>query len=418
MNLFANPKLDNYCIPFFIFMIIACGDKGSYFRPLLTYAFPLLLIFRFIVSKRYLSFKLKKKYVTSLRGIIFVYVFWVLITTLASSNILNSMYYFGKLCIFFSLVYIFYVWLNSSFKYWLIVKACCCATFFVATSIYIQYFFVSLGFLNIDNDRLAGMYGNVNTGGFVMSMLSLLCYYAYLLTKRRKYLYLMFYGFISIFITGSRASLLVFIFAIIFMYFRRKMPKRILILFVFSFCCIVSLALFYMNELLQLARVDNGTAGRDYLWLVAVQIISDNFFWGIGAGNLKEVGAGYLNNLPLISDWERNALLENAIQSSHNMYLEAFVDTGVIGVILYVLIFFYIICLYKRGTKCEMNSYRQFSYFMLGVMFGIAFRGFFESNGYLCKGWLNVDLMFWIYLILYKRKDIVYVNFNNLSTIR
>ena len=98
-----------------------------------------------------------------------------------------------------------------------------------------------------------------------------------------------------------------------------------------------------MNELLQLARVDNGTAGRDYLWLIAVQIISDNFFLGIGAGNLKEVGADYLNNLPLISDWERNALLENAIQSSHNMYLEAFVDTGVIGGVLYILIFLNII---------------------------------------------------------------------------
>ena len=30
MNLFANPKLDNYCIPFFIFMVMACGDKGSH----------------------------------------------------------------------------------------------------------------------------------------------------------------------------------------------------------------------------------------------------------------------------------------------------------------------------------------------------------------------------------------------------
>lgn len=100
MNLFANPKLDNYCIPFFIFMVMACGDKGSHFRPLLTYAIPILIILRFIVSKRYFSFKFKRKNVISLRGLILLYTFWMLIVTLASSNILNSLYYWGKLCIF------------------------------------------------------------------------------------------------------------------------------------------------------------------------------------------------------------------------------------------------------------------------------------------------------------------------------
>lgn len=416
MNLFANPKLDNYCIPFFIFMVMACGDKGSHFRPLLTYAIPILIILRFIVSKRYFSFKFKRKNVISLRGLILLYTFWMLIVTLASSNILNSLYYWGKLCIFFSLIYITYIWLNSSVKYWLIIKACCYASFCVATSIYLQYFIVSLGFLNVDSNRLAGMYGNVNTGGFVMSMLSLLCYYTYLVTRRKKYLYLVFYGLISVLITGSRASFLVFVFAIISMYFRRKMPKKIFIFFILAICCMASLIAFHLDELLQLARIDHGTAGRNYLWLIAIQIISGNLLWGIGPGNLKEVGADYLNDLPLISDWERNALLENAIQSSHNMYLEAFVDAGIIGFILYILILFNIVCLYKSGMKCELKHYRQFSYFMLGVVFGIVFRGFFESNGYLCKGWLNVDFMFWIYLILYKRKDIVYVGFDNLST--
>ncbi|WP_195449455.1 O-antigen ligase family protein [Bacteroides nordii] len=418
MKLFVNQKLDVYCVPFFVFCVLACGDKGSIFRPLLTYIFPFLLIYRYFVSKRYVTFRISVSNITPLKCLIFLYISWVFITTILSVNVFNSFYYFNKLVIFFTIIYIINVWLDSTRKYLLLLKFCCYAGFFVATSILIQYVLINLGLLNLESDRVAGMYGNVNTGGFVMSMLSLLCYYVFLITKRNIYLLLMYYCFISVFCTGSRAALLVFIIAFVIAYFRRKVPKKIFIISILIFLGLLFTLILKMNELQQMFRVENGTAGRDYLWIVAFQIIGDYFYTGIGVGNLKEIGTVYLSNLPLISDWERNLLLEHAVQSSHNMYLETFVDTGVIGLIFYLLIYFQIVLQYKRGIKSKLYITREFSYLLLGIIIAVAFRGLFESNGFLCKGWLNVDLMFWIFFVLYKRKSLLYVNSNNLSTTR
>lgn len=421
MNLFVNQKLDNYCIPFFLFCVLACGDRGSIFRPLLTYGFPILLIYRSVVSKRYIAFKISKSSVNSLRVLILMYVLWVLISSFLSSNVLNSLYYLNKLIIFLTIVYIMYLWLDSSSKYLILINFCCYAGFFVATFILLQYILVNIGILSMESDRIAGVYSNVNTGGFVMSMISLLNYYMYLITKKNIYLILMLYCFISVFCTGSRAALLVFFIAFFVAYFRRKIPIRVFVVFVFFFIGILLFLVFKMNDLQLLFRAENGTAGRDYLWIVALQIIEDHFFVGIGVGNLKEIGTVYLTNLPLISDWERDALLEHAVQSSHNMYLETFVDTGIIGLILYLFIYFQIMFQYVKGLKSRLYMNKQLSYLLLGMILGVAFRGLFESNGFLCKGWLNVDLMFWVFFVLYKRKyllNYLYVNSDNLSTIR
>lgn len=405
MVLFKSKSLDLYIIPCFIFLIISSGDTATMLRPVVTYVLPTILFVQYFISKRYIKLTLRLGAYSKLRLSISIYILWLFISTLMSPYPLNSLYYLLKTIIFFFIVHTIYKWLDSSSKYFLLLKAVKYSAFFVATIVLIQAFLNAVGLISVDSVRLGGVYGNVNTGGFVLSMLALFCYYAYIVTKQKSNIYLFVYCLMAVFLTGSRAALMLVFVAFVFMYFRRSIPRAILVVFVLGMCITLIGVYIYMDKIWDFLRIDNGTAGRNFLWIIAMQIIIDYFYCGIGIGNLKTVATPYLEAFPDISNWEKEGLLENAIQSSHNMYIEAFVETGVIGFLLYLFVLINVIRQIRRKKLLTTYVDRQLSYLLWGVIVGIMFRGFFESNGFMCKGWLNADILFWLLFVLYKRKD-------------
>lgn len=399
MRIFSSPQIDDYTIPCFVFCLMLGGDIPTIIRPLLFAIFPVLLCVIFFLKYGHSS-SIKQE-CTTLYKMIGYYLLWTLITSFFGHNVLVSLYPFCKMCVFFGLMYVIYNWLDSPKKYKLLIIAGCYAAFCLSVLIFLQHFF-------FDVERVAATFSNVNTGGFIMTMLALLCYYAHLLYKRSFYILLMFLCSVSVLFTGSRAALLALLVFMVIMFCRRRIPRLLFVLGGFLLCALLFIILFRTDIIWQVFRVDNGTAGRNYLWEISGQIIHDHFWTGIGGGNLREIGTEHLRSLTSISEYRREQLLEIGIQSSHNMYLEAFVDSGVFGFILYLSILLYILIKYLKGIRNNPPEYRKIAYFMFGMTIGIIVRGLFESNGFICKGWLVADFMFWLFLILYERKELLY----------
>lgn len=398
MRLFSTTRVDDYIVPVFVFSLMLCGDSRTFIRPFFFTILPLLLCTLFLLKYNKGSFL--KRDDTTLYKMIGCYLLCSLITLLAGHNILVSLYPFGKMCVFFGLMYVIYQWLDSPRKYKLLVNAGCCAAACLSVLIFLQYFFV-------DKGRVAATFSNVNTGGFIMAMLSLLCYYAHIIYKKYFYLLIMFISSACVLLTGSRAALLLLLLFWAILFCRRRISKLFLVLGSIFLCALLFIVLFKMDLLLQIFRTNSGTAGRDWLWLVSEQIIRDHFWTGIGCGNLHDVGTEYLRALHDIPEDRRTALLNVAIQSSHNMYLESFVDSGFFGFVLYLSILFYILIKYIKGIRNNPPKHKKIAYFMFVMTIGIIVRGLFESNGFICKGWLAADFMFWLFLILYERKELL-----------
>lgn len=401
MKLFADTKIDNYIIPTFLFLVIACGDSDYMFRSLLSMVLPVLFLFVFFLKHYKESIICRQK--PWLIKVIALYILWVFITIFFAYDPAETLYNFGKLCIFFGLLYVIYEWLDSPLKYKLLINSCCIAAFCLASIIIIQFII----FNDSDEFRIAGTYSNVNTGGLIMAMSALLNYYAYIIYKKKFYIFSLFYCSLAVLCTGSRAALLGLLVAFLIVFVHKKVHPNILGAGIIGLCIGLLVFIFNFDIILHVLRLESGTAGRNYLWSVALQIIQDNFWTGIGAGNLKNVGTEYMIMDASIPQYRREALLDRAIGSSHNMYLESFVDSGLVGFILYLTILWIIVKRYKKDLHNPDSKFPKLSYVVFGMAIGIIVRGFFESNGFICKGWLNADLMFWIFLILYKRKQLI-----------
>lgn len=411
---------DIYIIPSFLFFVLVLGDTGVFIRPLLTFVFPVLLFFRYIILGKQNKAYVQKRNI-NLNILVFLYLLWMLLTTLSSDNIVNSLYFFMKQLIFFILIYIVFLWLDSTQKYMAVLKSCFYAALFISCYVITEYVLAEIGIIKLDNYRIAGMYSNVNSGGFVVAMLAISCYMEYLLLKKKKYLYVMVLCVFSVLLTGSRAALLIFLMPLLLFVGKMNLKKKTCLLFFFIILLFFIFPYIDFDSINNFLRVENGTAGRVYLWQLAVDLIEDNLFLGIGVGNLKEQATVYIDRLSFISLYERDALIDNAIQSSHNMYLEAFVETGIIGGTIYILILFTVLRHYRKGLKSCFSVKKTISLLFLGMGYGVVLRGFFESNGFLCKGWLNVDVLFWVFLVLFEKSDLIFntyaENVNNLSSI-
>jgi len=83
----------------------------------------------------------------------------------------------------------------------------------------------------------------------------------------------------------------------------------------------------------ELEQVVIGTSVRSKIWLEIPRIIEDNWFFGVGIGDTKDV---------LISNYKKSGILyaADAKLNVHNQYLEILVGIGVIGLFVFLLMLF------------------------------------------------------------------------------
>jgi O-antigen ligase len=101
------------------------------------------------------------------------------------------------------------------------------------------------------------------------------------------------------------------------------------------------------------------TGERLVAWKISSKVIQDHFWFGVGVGNEKEV---------LVEYYKLNGYLTNADLKldAHQQFLQTFVGTGVIGLIILLLIF--IFPLYKSILN---RDFLLFGFMFIYLLFGL-----------------------------------------------
>lgn len=147
---------------------------------------------------------------------------------------------------------------------------------------------------------------------------------------------------IGIFITGSRAPFLSFLFCSVVLYLLQSRSSFLTKISFISFVLIslIAVFVFFLSNTRLLLNpfniTDISALHRIEAWAKSIQLIRSNPLVGIGTGSFKSIGQ---NLFPWI---------ESGWQYPHNILLELFVENGVLGISLFLTFLFVII---KRYLK-------------------------------------------------------------------
>lgn len=310
---------------------------------------------------------------------------------------------------FFLLIYLYYAVIDSKK-----IKQIISASFYTVGFIYLAFLFVELYLYNFNFIEMAitglgieqNEYINKNAIGIVFLIISCFSLIEFLYKKDlSKYIYLFLFFLFSfgILLTTSRAAILSNIIALSIILFLKLRWK-----FVYSFLGILALLFLIVfftpiyDSLSLLFRFENLLSGRDFIWSVTSELISDNSFWGYGPSATKNYvykSIPYLIGTPQ-EIWiaARYDIVDYGF--AHNFYLFMFTDLGIPG----LLISIYLPFVYFRTLSSHKNyisHIQNYPYLILLLSLGIGFfiRGFFEWANMLSYGQILYDLPFWLIVV-------------------
>jgi len=98
----------------------------------------------------------------------------------------------------------------------------------------------------------------------------------------------------------------------------------------------------FLNRLfskLGVTDIDKTISGqtRLYMYRNTIEMIKDNFFWGVGFGNFKYIYPRYRDR----GEWALSGL-NTRVEEAHNEYLQIFSEVGIVGFLAFVWILFLI----------------------------------------------------------------------------
>ncbi|MDW5300250.1 MAG: O-antigen ligase family protein [Sedimentibacter sp.] len=175
--------------------------------------------------------------------------------------------------------------------------------------------------------RVYSTFFNPNILGFYINFIILIVCTNLDLKKINLEWFVFLTGILCLFFTFSRTSWISLIIAfLIGSIFNKKYLK---------FAIIISLAIFGMDIILGIGRMDPGRAAEDSslmyrleIWKACIEIIKDNFITGIGFGTLFKHISQYSN------------VVKPNIEHCHNLYLQIFTETGIIGLSISLSMFY------------------------------------------------------------------------------
>lgn len=183
---------------------------------------------------------------------------------------------------------------------------------------------------------------------------------------------------VSLILSGSRTALLMVLVAVmIFVLYYVFHTKRNQIMILFLFMGIGALFMLsrfgIFDELIALIRDESSLSGRDIIWKNSLQIIEDHLIHGVG-----------YNNFTFIYNE-----LYRSITSPHNMLIGIFVEFGVIGFILVLGWFTYLI-IKNQNAIISLPDHPDRSRLITFNMFYIAyFIGQMTEYAFLKTGGIN-----------------------------
>lgn len=169
----------------------------------------------------------------------------------------------------------------------------------------------------------------------VGSVFSFDLYRKKLITKSYNFLYLIF-SLCAILILGSRIAIVLYlIIPILFLFSTRYIALLILPIIMISFLIVIS----FISSL---------DAIRTQLWAISWSAIENNFWTGLGTGTSENV---FLNKELNIKSGYNYPL---KINHSHNQYLTYLLENGLLGLLMFIIVFTTIIFQYYKLNKKYM----------------------------------------------------------------
>lgn len=131
-----------------------------------------------------------------------------------------------------------------------------------------------------------------------------------------------------------------------------------------KYALIISMAIYGADTLLGIGRTDplkaiddSSMLYRFEVWKTSIKIIKNNFITGIGFGTLFKYVADY------------STVLSTKIEHSHNLYIQIFTETGILGFSIFLTILFNILKKFKiklsEKNKIWITAFAVFSMTMV-----------------------------------------------------
>jgi O-antigen ligase len=181
---------------------------------------------------------------------------------------------------------------------------------------------------------------------------------------------------IAVYLTESRVAILTIVFMILlYMFFRNK--RRFL-----SYGLIGLIVLYFIDAVLELGIIQNFYLLREQnarlgIWLASLMHWSDHPFLGFGPSNFEVAYELGLSELSL-PDW---VLIDRRrIPWAHNLYIEAVVERGLLGLITLVLLLAVIFFRLRNHARLSNSPVNDIYFFILIAFCGFIFAGAFEPT--------------------------------------
>lgn len=126
------------------------------------------------------------------------------------------------------------------------------------------------------------------------------------------------------------------------------------------------------------------SGSRLALWQGAVKMGSEKFLLGYSNRNITAYYPKFFSHLPAVTE---------SPQSFHNIYLTIFVSTGIVGVLCFLVIVFYVV---KRYLTFMYSSSNVEAKIILLIPLAILFQQFFESSIFYTT--LGFNFVFWAFV--------------------
>ncbi|QCX01859.1 O-antigen ligase family protein [Aggregatimonas sangjinii] len=396
MSVIQKHKIKDYYFPVFIFLVTITGYWDSPIRKFISLVLPVLIITYWLSKKKFTS-KIRIETI-----LIFVYITLCFISSLFAYDTMNSLIFSARILVFFLLIAALHDWMSTRFRYLLFLKAIVLSGLVLSASIFYSRFFGTVIRELEGAVRAGGIYSNVNSAGFILYVSLVFAFLLYLEAKKRKYIIFIAVLLIGLFITGSRASMLALAITAVVYNLRFRLTKKIIVLATIGFIFAGAGFFFFKDKIILNLRLERGLSARQILYDVGADVAMDYPFFGVGLGNLREIGVGYVESYP-ISRWQKDEILKLTVQSSHNVYLETAAEIGIFGAFVLLLILLSIGYKYFRGIKLASSNEKNFYFLVWGLFVGLVIRNFFESNGIINRGWITIDIFFWIAYVIFLR---------------
>lgn len=382
----------------------------------------------FFLNKFGLEFDNYKRIPKSVAFFLFLYGIAFLLSSAMSDYPFAGMGIFAKQAIFFIIAYIFYSLIDDvvdikNFFIPIAIVAVIFTTIFIFIFIEEGYDLISI--ISTSRVRITALTGNMEaaTNFYVISFPLVI---TFIMSQKHSIgrsagWFILFYSIIGLTLAMSRSAILGIVLSTAIIYFLLRRRKFYKLLFIVMTVLLLFVVIDPLNEIVtQLFRIEEGVSARDYLWLMAVNIIKDHPVFGLGPGAYPYAMYNYYPFM--LNDFFGQVFIffseaSNGVNLAHNIFLVFFSDMGILGLATIVTLPIVYFQIGIKTIKKYKNSSEENYYIIVGLFAAgtsVIFRNFLNSIGLLYIGGIFTDLPFWLVfssIIYFYRTPLVNANF-------